>query len=246
MTPASPGPAESADEVPAAGAGADTRSSTRRPLHVGLTGNIGSGKSSVARRLVGLGAALIDSDVLARQAAEDPLVLSRIADEIGRQLVVRGGDGRDRLDRAGTAALVFEDEAALARLTGLIHPWVRQRSAELAQQLAARQDPPQVIVFDIPLLYENGLEQGLDAVIVVTAPLATRLARVVARSGASGAEARAAAEADAAARDARQLPLTEKAARADFVIDNSGSVAELEEQTARLWDELLALGRAAG
>ena len=217
----------------------------RGPVRVGLTGNIGSGKSSVARLLRRHGAAIIDSDVLARRATEDPVVLGRIARELGPELVVRGEDGVPRMDRARTAALVFRDADALATLNGIIHPWVRSRSAELERELADAPEPPPVIVFDIPLLYENGLEVGLDAVVVVTAPLEERLARVVDRAGPSDEVARVAARSDAEARDAAQMPLAEKAARADFVVDNSGSVSDLEENTARLWAELLALSRAA-
>lgn len=216
----------------------------RRPLRVGLTGNIGSGKSSVARLLRHHGAAIIDADLLARQATDDPAVLERIAKDLGPELVARDEDGVASLDRARTAALVFGDAAALAALNDIIHPWVRARSAELERELTGSHDPPPVIVHDIPLLYENGLEVGLDAVVVVTAPLATRLARVVERVGAASMMAKAAAWSDAEARDAAQLSLEEKAARADFVVDNSGSTSDLQQNTARLWEELLALGRA--
>lgn len=216
----------------------------RSPLRVGLTGNIGSGKSSVARLLRGHGAGVIDADLLARQATHDPAVLEQIAADLGPELVVRSENGAAHLDRARTAAVVFGDAQALAKLNGIIHPWVRAQSAELERALATAHYPPPVIVHDIPLLYENGLEAGLDAVVVVTAPLATRLARVVGRSGASSAADVAAARSDAAARDAAQLPLEEKVARADFVVDNSGSAGDLQQNTARLWGDLLALSRA--
>jgi len=222
----------------------DGASRGRRPLRVGLTGNIGSGKSSVARLLRDHGAAVIDSDVLARQATEDPAVLERIAEELGRDLVVEGEDG-PRLDRARTAALVFSDARALDTLNGIVHPWVRRRSVELERELTAGDRPPPVIVLDIPLLYENGLEAGLDAVVVVTAPLEKRLARVVDRSGRASQTSSAAARSDAAARDAAQMPLEEKAARADFVVDNSGSLEDLREATARLWAGLLRLSNTA-
>jgi dephospho-CoA kinase len=212
---------------------------------VGLTGNIGSGKSSVARLLHRHGAAVIDSDALARQATEDRTVLEQIAEDLGPELVTWGADGVPHLDRARTAALVFGDADALATLNGIVHPWVRARSAALEREVTDSPEPPPVIVLDIPLLYENGLEEGLDAVVVVTAPLETRLARVVDRAGAAGDAARAAARTDAAARDAAQMPLEEKVARAEFVVDNSGSVSDLEENTARLWGDLLALSRAA-
>lgn len=222
---------------------AGTRRGAGRPLRVGLTGNIGSGKSSVARRLLRLGAAVIDADELARQATRDEEVLERIAAALGADLVTRDAAGVAQLDRRATAALVFDDQEALERLNAIVHPWVRWRSAELERDLASSPQPPPVIVFDIPLLYENGLDVGLDAVVVVTAPLATRVARVVERSGAGKGEAEA-VRADALRRDAAQLPLEEKVARADFVVDNSGDEAALQREVARLWDDLLARSRA--
>jgi len=201
-------------------------------LRVGLTGNIGSGKSSVARLLESHGAAVIDADALARQATEDPEVLTRIAAELGEELVRVDDSGVRRLDRGATAARVFADDDALERLNAIVHPWVRSRTARLLTQLRDSQRPPPVVVQDIPLLYENDLHEGLDAVVVVDAPLQTRVARVVERSGLDPAEV--------IARDQAQMPLSEKVTRADFVIDNSGDRASLEEQVARLWRDLLA------
>ena len=201
-------------------------------LRVGLTGNIGSGKSSVARLLESHGAAVIDADALARQATEDPEVLTRIAAELGEELVRVDDSGVRRLDRGATAARVFADDDALERLNAIVHPWVRSRTARLLTQLRDSQRPPPVVVQDIPLLYENDLHEGLDAVVVVDAPRQTRVARVVERSGLDPAEV--------IARDQAQMPLSEKVTRADFVIDNSGDRASLEEQVARLWRDLLA------
>ena len=209
------------------------------PIQVGLTGNIGSGKSSVARLLAQRdGAVLVDADELARQATNDSEVLSRIASDLGAGLVIGGDDGAPRLDRAATAELVFADAAALERLNGIIHPWVGRRRDELVAKYQGAAEPPAVIVHDIPLLYENDLDSGLDAVIVVTAPLAARVARVVARSGLEPQEV--------ARRDAHQMPLETKAARADFVVDNAGDLADLRVQVARLWTELLALRERLG
>jgi len=222
---------------------AGSRQVLARPLRVGLTGNIGSGKSSVARELRRLGAAVIDADELARQATRDEGVLERIAAALGSDLVTHDAAGVAQLDRRATAALVFDDQEALATLNAIVHPWVRGRSAELERELADSAQPPAVIVFDIPLLYENGLDVGLDAVVVVTAPLAARVARVVERSGVGQDEAEV-VRADALRRDAAQLPLEEKVARADLVVDNSGDEAALKREVARLWDELLARSRA--
>lgn len=198
-----------------------------KPLRLGLTGNIGSGKSSVARLLERRGALVIDADRLAREATDDPEVVQGIAARLGRDLVVEG-----RLDRAATAARVFADPTALAELNAVVHPWVGARRLQLEEEALRSSRPPDVIVHDVPLLYETGLDEDVDEVVVVTAPLDTRVARVVARSGLSAAEVRA--------RDAAQMRLEEKAARADHVIDNSGDEAALERQVARLWAELLA------
>lgn len=208
-----------------------------RPLRIGLTGNIGSGKSTVARRLASLGAAVIDADELARAATADPQVLAAIAASLGPELVSIDADGAARLDRAAAAARVFGDDAALSRLNAIVHPWVRRRSAELVRELEARAQPPAVILLDIPLLYENDLQRGLDGVVVVAAPLAQRIERVVARSGLAPEEV--------ARRDAAQLPLQHKVALADYVIDNAGDEEALEEQVSRLWRQLLELAAGA-
>lgn len=195
------------------------------PLRLGLTGNIGSGKSTVARLLAARGAAVIDADRLAREATADPAVLARIERELGPGLVREG-----RLDRAATARRVFADEAARGALNAIVHPWVAARRDELERALLAAPDPPPVIVHDVPLLYEAGLDGMFDAVVVVTAPLEARLARVAERDGLPLEEARA--------RDAAQLPLEEKAARAEHVLDNAGDEAALATRVDELWRRL--------
>lgn len=199
----------------------------RRPPHIGLTGNIGSGKSTVAKFLVGKGAALIDSDALAREATKDPAILKAIADALGSDLIENGG-----LDRAKTAERVFNDDEALAKLNSIIHPWVREQSEQRARALAERPAPPPIILFDIPLLYENGLEKTLDAVIVVDAPLPLRIKRVQERSGSTEREVRA--------RDAAQLDQRDKAERADFVLTNDANLDKLKRQVDTIWPQLLA------
>ncbi len=203
-----------------------------RPLVVGLTGSIGSGKSSVARLLEERGALIIDADVLAREATEDPQVLRRIADELGPQFVKDG-----QLDRQSVAAAVFDDPEARAVLNSIVHPWVGIRRMQLQAQAMHGSAPPPVIVHDVPLLFEVGLDRSVDVTLAVTAPLAARAARVRRRSGLSEEQVRQ--------RDASQMSQEEKAARADHVIDNSGSEADLEREVARLWPELLAR-RATG
>jgi dephospho-CoA kinase len=197
------------------------------PLNIGLTGNIGSGKSVVARLFAERGAAVIDADVLARAATEDPAVLRELAATFG-EIIVKDG----KLMRAHLAAVVFDNPEARAELNAIIHPWVgREREARTAA-LAARTPPPAVIVHDVPLLFEVGLDAEMDRVIVVDAPLELRVARVMARSGLTEPEVRS--------RDAAQLPLAEKVRRADFVIDNSKSLESSAEQVDGVWRALTA------
>jgi dephospho-CoA kinase len=194
---------------------------------VGLTGNIGGGKSSVARLLAEHGAFIIDADDLARQATSDPAVLNRISAELGAELVKDG-----ELDRQAVAAAVFADPAARSVLNSIIHPWVGLRRLQLQAEALERAEPPPVVVHDVPLLFEVGLDKSVDVTLVVVAPLAVRTARVMQRSGLTEEQVRQ--------RDAAQMPQKEKEARADFVIDNSAGEAELKEAVARLWPELLA------
>lgn len=204
----------------------------RRPVRVGLTGSIGAGKSTVARMLAARGAAVVDADVLARQATEDPDVLAAIARELGEDLVVPGEAG-PTLDRAATAARVFDDPEALARLNGIVHPWVRRRAAERMDALERSPSPPPAIVHDVPLLFESGLEGDYDLVVVVDAPPEERARRLARRSGLGPQEV--------ARRESAQMPAHEKAARADHVVVNAGDLHELEAQVSRLWRELTRL-----
>lgn len=196
------------------------------PLNVGLTGSIGAGKSTVARLFAEHGAAVIDADALARKATQDPEVLGEIAATFGDRLVEAG-----KLDRTRLAEVVFNVPEAREKLNAIIHPWVaRERDAKVAA-LTAR-TPFQVIIHDVPLLFEVGLDAGMDKTVVVDAPLETRVARVVARSGLTPAEVRS--------RDAAQLPPAEKVSRADFVIDNGGEQEDLLQQVERVWQKLVS------
>ena len=196
------------------------------PLQVGLTGNVGSGKSTVARLFADLGAAVIDADALAREATQDAGVLREITQTFGADLVTDGV-----LDRARLAAVVFADTEARGKLNATIHPWVaRERERQVAALTA--QTPPEVIIHDVPLLFEVGLDAKMDKTVVVNAPLELRAARASARSNLTVDEIRA--------RDAAQTPLAEKVGRADFVIDNSGAVGELEPQVAAIWRALVS------
>ena len=192
-------------------------------LLVGLTGGIGSGKSTVARLLAARGAVVLDADVLAREVVEPgtagfDAVLDRFGD------AVRSPDGS--LDRARLAAIAFADDEARRDLEAIVHPQVRMRIGEAA---AAHADTDAVVVVDSPLLIETGAHESFPVVVVVTAPDDARIARLTTRG--MGA-------ADARARMAAQMPLEEKVTHADVLLDNGGSEAELERQVDRLWADL--------
>ncbi|MCK6547683.1 dephospho-CoA kinase [Myxococcota bacterium] len=192
---------------------------------VGLTGGIGTGKSSVARLFAELGARVIDADQLARDVVE-PGTPGLAA------IVARFGDGvldaEGRLDRKKLAAIVFGDAAARAALNAIVHPAVRRRALEQIQ--AASDDGAELVVYDVPLLFETGLDRELPDVIVVTARPDVQRARVAARDAMSPE--------DIEARIAAQLPVADKVARATWVIENSGTRDETRAQVERLFATL--------
>jgi dephospho-CoA kinase len=194
-----------------------------RVLTVGLTGGIGSGKSEVARLLAARGAVVIDADRLAREVvvAGTP-GFAAVVEAFGPGVVAADGS----LDRPALAALVFADPVALRRLESIVHPLVGARAAEL--MAAAPADA--VVVHDVPLLVENGLEEGYDVVVVVDADDETRLTRLAAR-GLSGTDARA--------RMAAQASRADRLAAADVVVPNDGSRTDLASAVDALWGELV-------
>ncbi|NYJ07825.1 dephospho-CoA kinase [Petropleomorpha daqingensis] len=190
-------------------------------LNIGLTGGIGSGKSTVSALLAERGAVIIDADRIAREVVEPGTPgLAAVVAAFGDAVV--GPDGF--LDRPALAAVVFVDPAARARLDGIVHPLVRARAAEVA----AAAPPDAVLVHDIPLLVETGQAERYDVVLVVRADHATRVARL---------EARGMAADDARARIAAQATDEQRAAVADVVLDNSGTREELASQVDRFWTE---------
>lgn len=190
-------------------------------LRIGLTGGIGSGKSTVAGLLADRGAVVVDADRIAREVVEPGTPgLAAVVEAFGEGVLSADGS----LDRPALAAVVFSDPAARARLDGIVHPLVRDR----AVQLAAGAPTDAVLVNDVPLLVETGQAASYDLVVVVEAELATRLARLVDRG---------VPEADARARIAAQATDEQRRAVADVVLDNSGTREQLAEQVARLWEE---------
>ena len=204
--------------------------SVPRPFRVGLTGTVASGKSAVARRLAALGATVIDADELAREVMRPgSAAWRRVRDLFGEGVI--GSDGA--LDRPALARAVFADDEARARLERISHAGIRElrahRVAEAATAGAA------VIVDEIPLLFEVGLEDDYDMIVAVDAPADVRAAR--ARRSRGWAAERFAAV------DAAQLPGVEKRRRADRVLDNAGAPEQLDEAVRELWRVIRAAAR---
>ena len=196
--------------------------STHGMLLVGLTGGIGSGKSTVARMLAERGAVVLDADAFARDAV-------RPGTEALRAVVRRFGDDilRDgELDRPKLAGVVFADRSALDDLEAIVHPEVRRM---LADALQAELDTDHVVVLVNPLLIEMGAHRDCDVVVVVSTEPATQVARSVTR----GMQ-----EQDVRARIGSQLSLDDRARHADVLLDNEGSVEELEAEVDVLWQQL--------
>ena len=199
---------------------------------VGLTGGIGSGKSTVARMLHSLGATIVDADVLAREAvAAGSAGLAEIVTTFGEQVLAADGC----LDRKALGAVVFSDPLARKKLEAITHPRVAALAMARFQEANDRGDP--LIIYDVPLLYENGLERMLPRVIVVFASDANRWARIKARDGLTDDEI--------SARFAAQQPLDDKVRQADFVINNDHSPDETERQVHALFERLTTAKGAA-
>lgn len=194
-------------------------------LRVGLTGGIGSGKSAVAARLAAWGGAVVDADAVAREVVEPGTPgLGAVVAAFGEGVLVADGS----LDRPALGRLVFADEQARQRLGAITHPLIAARSAELVAEAEAA--GARVLVHDVPLLVESGLESAFDVVVVVEAPLPLRLTRLAARG---------LAEDDARARIASQATDGQRRAVATYLVDNTGSLTDLDARVELLWQALI-------
>lgn len=199
-------------------------------LLIGLTGGIGSGKSSVSARLAERGAAVIDADAIVREVqGPGTPVLAAMVERFGPGILAADGT----LDRQAVADVVFTDDAALADLNAIVHPAV---GAEIARRLEAEAATDHVVILDVPLLVESG-RSDLAAMIVVDVDPAVAVARLVEHRGFRAD--------DAWARIARQVSREDRLAKADLVVDNSGSLADLDAEVDRAWAWIESLRGAA-
>lgn len=193
-------------------------------LRVALTGNIASGKSLVVNVWRELGAHVIDADILAREAiAAGSAGYERVVHEFGND-IVRGGD----IDRARLRAIVFDDPEKRELLESIVHPEVKRMREEEEKKLFSQ--GVRIVVSDIPLLYEAGLENNFDVVVLVDAPEDLRIKRIVENRGLTEDEARKMV--------AAQMPSSQKRLPGTYVIDNDGTIEELREKATQIWRDL--------
>ncbi len=218
------------EDAPVPGASANPPESPtlfrpRRPIVLGIAGGIAAGKSAVAAAFAAHGLVHVDADSLAREVTARKDIVAAIAHDLGAEMVAADGT----LDRQAVASRVFADATARARLEALTHPPVRQA---ILDAIAAAKARGNSVLLDVPLLLERGLVDQCDRVVFVHASEATRRTRAASRGWAEGELER---------RERAQASLEEKRARADFTVDNDGSIAAMRQQVAAL-----LVGLAAG
>lgn len=204
-------------------------------LRVGLTGGIGAGKSEVSRRLARHGAVVIDADTVAREVvAPGTPGLAAVTEAFGPAVLRADGS----LDRDRLGEIIFTDAAKRERLNAIIHPLVGDRMRELEWEAADVVGGVAIVVHDVPLLAETGLAGAFNVVVVVDVPRRLQVERLARERGMTRSQAEA--------RIGAQATREQRLAIASIVVDNSGSLAELDRQVAELWGELLRRARAPG
>lgn len=192
---------------------------------IGLTGTIGSGKSTVSARLAKLGALVLDADTISREAVKKGADgLNKIAEVFGKEVI----DANGELDRKSLAGIVFSDESKRLILNGIIHPQVLKALKERTHGEKAL-NPDRMIVWDVPLLIEVGWVEYVDSVWLVTAPEQTRINRIMARDGCTIKQAQS--------RICAQMSEEEKARFSNEIIDNGGSLEQLYQRVDALYSE---------
>lgn len=195
-------------------------------MNIGLTGGIACGKSTVAQMLVAKGAVLIDADQVAREVVlPGTPALALIAEQFGPQVIQEDGS----LDRKALGQQIFHHEPRRKQLEQILHPRIRALMTSRMEQ-AEKDKPDRLVVADVPLLYESGLVHHYDKVMVVYVPEAMQISRLMKRDGLS--------EQEAMSRIQAQLPIEEKKGKADYVIDNSGSLEQTRKQVDAFWESM--------
>ncbi|MBI4667398.1 MAG: dephospho-CoA kinase [Nitrospinae bacterium] len=198
---------------------------------IGLTGGYASGKSSVTAMFRELGADVIDCDILARQVVEPGAEgLAQVKEKFGPGVISEDGT----LNRAALGAIVFNDRGKLNALEAVLHPHIRQRLFAQSQKLLAA-DPRRIVIVDAALLFETELSRHMDKCIAVTCLKAQQVER--------GAKRDKISPQDAEKRVALQMPISQKTALADYVVDNSGSAAATRAQVEQIWNSLKEVGK---
>ncbi len=193
-------------------------------MYLGLTGGIGSGKSTAARMFADLGAIVIDADAIAKEVLEPGQVgYESVVNNFGEEIL----DSSGNIDRVILAGKVFGDTTKLKELEEIVHPAVATKVAQIRESLPAGS----IIIYDTPLLIEKSLQQQFDQVIVVLAPEALRTQRLLARGLAQN---------DIIARMSNQATDEQRREIADYVIDNSSSLVELREEVQKVWTQISA------
>ena len=208
-----------------------------RGIIVGITGGIACGKTTVSELLAEKGAIPINADEIGHQLLKaDSPVIDELVNAFGQGILEESGD----VSRKKLGAIVFNDKSARERLNAILHPLIIQRSRSRARQLVT-EDPSCVVLLDAPLLIEAGAYDSVDLIVVVTASPEIQLQRILARSSAQN---RPLTENEAQARIDSQMPLSEKVKYADVVIENSGTLEELNKQVDQLWTQLMNRAKA--
>lgn len=200
-------------------------------LYIGLTGNIASGKSEVTDKLAELGATIIDADVLAREAVERGTpALKKIVETWGEGVLTEEG----HLDRGALRKIVFKEKAELDRLNGIVHPEVARIRDLRMSEAESRGDS--IVIYSVPLLFEAGMSDDFDLIVLIDAPRSAQLDRLTGKRGLDAEEARRMIDS--------QMSVEEKRPRSDFIVKNDGTLPDLYHRTELLWDKLTKIEKS--
>lgn len=193
---------------------------------LGLTGGIASGKSTVSEIFRKLGAEVVDADRIAREVSQEEEVVDKLVELFGAEILEEGKEGRKSIDRGKLREVVFRDSESVRRINEVIHP----RVIEVFEERRKASLPDEIIIFDIPLLFEAGLEYLCDRVVVVSVDRRTQVERIASRDGSSRETAENIID--------NQMSVEERERRSHYIIRNQGSLEELEERVVEIYEEV--------